>query len=349
MVKVIAQNLSEKTGSRVSIEKVSFSLTGNFLISNLQVDDYIGNELIKIEKLSAGYGWYSRIKKIINLHHLEIEGLTFSIVKYHGAEGDNLWYFLKHFATENEPDTLVANKKPSRWIIELDNLRLLNAKFVYENVDDRTPGPGIDFDDISLENINFQANDIRFEGDTIRAGIKSLTLIEKSGFDIREFSGDARFSPDGLGVEGLKACVNNSTLDLDFSFGYDHLADFNDFLEKIRINGKFRQTELQMSDIGYFAPIMFSMNDLIKIKGDVSGTVASFNGRNLEIKYGQKTVYEGNIRMNGLPDITETFIHADIKNFTTSAGDVENFALPAGSGDIPVPAYRRSQIGRAHV
>ena len=338
MVKVIAQNLSEKTGSRVSIEKVSFSLTGNFLISNLQVDDYIGNELIKIEKLSAGYGWYSRIKKIINLHHLEIEGLTFSIVKYHGAEGDNLWYFLKHFATENEPDTLVANKKPSRWIIELDNLRLLNAKFVYENVDDRTPGPGIDFDDISLENINFQANDIRFEGDTIRAGIKSLTLIEKSGFDIREFSGDARFSPDGLGVEGLKACVNNSTLDLDFSFGYDHLADFNDFLEKIRINGKFRQTELQMSDIGYFAPIMFSMNDLIKIKGDVSGTVASFNGRNLEIKYGQKTVYEGNIRMNGLPDITETFIHADIKNFTTSAGDVENFALPAGSGDIPVPA-----------
>ena len=61
MVKVIAQNLSEKTGSRVSIEKVSFSLTGNFLISNLQVDDYIGNELIKIEKLSAGYGWYSQI------------------------------------------------------------------------------------------------------------------------------------------------------------------------------------------------------------------------------------------------------------------------------------------------
>jgi hypothetical protein len=50
------------------------------------------------------------------------------------------------------------------------------------------------------------------------------------------------------------------------------------------------------------------MNDSLKIEGNFKGKVNSFKGKGVTIQYGNNTSFKGNIVMNGLPKIEETYI-----------------------------------------
>jgi len=62
--------------------------------------------------------------------------------------------------------------------------------FIHENQELKKPeGPGIDFNDIELSDMDIRLSNLRIEGDTISARINSLAFIEKSGFQRDEIIG----------------------------------------------------------------------------------------------------------------------------------------------------------------
>lgn len=334
--KFAASFLSKKTGAEVFIEKLNIGLRGNLSFTNLEVIDFREKQMISVKKLRLNPGRISLKNKEANIRSLSLEGVTFAIRQYRGDESDNLGHLLKHFRSQ-AADTLQTIDTANGWKILCKNLKLRNAHFIYENQDLKISSPAIDFDDIELLDLDILASNIEIGGDTIKADFGVITFIEKSGFELQEFSAKIKFSPTGLSAHQLLIKTNNSNLDLDLKFEYANLSAFAEFIDEVNFNGHFRESELQMSDIGYFAETMFSMSDLIKLKGDVSGRVNNIRGKNLDIEYGDVTKFLGSWQMSGLPNITETFVHANIQSLKTSAADVRSFALPANAAGIPIP------------
>lgn len=335
--KSVAAYLTRQMDMEVRIGEVNINVYGTFFIGDFEILDGHHHKMITVDRLEIRLGKINRRSKIVDLNSVKLTGVNFALRKYSGDDLANLGYFLQNFKSKRSADTIQKQQKSIPWIIACKSLEFRNMHFVNENQERKKEGLGIDFNDIELFDMDLLMSNLKVEGDTISVRINSLAFIEKSGFEVKDFSGIARFCPTGISVDNLLAHTNNSILDLDFNFSYDDLTAFNDFVNKVHTDASFRETSLELSDIGYFAPVMFSMTDLIKFSGDFSGYVSNFRGRNFDLLFGKNTHFAGSLRLNGLPDITETFIHADFRKLNTSASDINNFALPSGAGPIQLP------------
>ena len=332
-----AAYLTGKMDMEVRIGEVEISFYGTILVKDFEILDNQNDKMLQVDKLELRIDRIDRKKKVVNLKSFKLTGVDFALRKYSGNDLANLGYFLQNFKSKKATDTLQFSSKPIPWLLVCDKLEMRNMHFIHENQERKKGGAGIDFNDIELIDMDLLMSNFRVEGDTITLQVNSLAFIEKSGFEIKDFSGIIRFSPVKLSVDNLLAHTNNSTIGLDLIFTYDNLNAFNDFLNKVRYDAHLHETNLEMSDIGYFAPVMFSMTDLIKINGHFTGYVSNFRGRDFDLLYGNNTHFSGSVRVNGLPNITETFIHAEVRKFRTSAADIEEFAMPADAKAIQLP------------
>jgi hypothetical protein len=334
--KIAAGFLSRSLDMKISIGEIYFQLPGKFHLKDLAAYDNRQEKMVQVDGFDLGISAINWPDNTISIGTFKMEGVDFLVKKYTAEEPVNFLKLINHFSS-GQKDTLRPVKESEPWNILVRDFSLRNAHFAYENKPESESTLAINFQDIELLDMDIIASDILITGDTISADFQNIAFIEKSGFELKEFSGSATFSPVGLTVNNLLIATNKSRLDLDLEFKYESLAAFSDFITDVKFTGNFRNTKVEMSDIGYFAETMFSMTDLIELDGLFSGTVDNLRGKDFSMRYGQHTRFEGSVNMNGLPNITETFIHADIDRFTSHAGDVQSFALPDSAAPIPVP------------
>lgn len=329
--------LTQKIGSEVGIGEISLSYRGAFLLQQLKINDEHGDTMIEIGRFEFFLSGINRKSQTITFSSLSLRDTEFHLRRHQEDELSNLSYFLQYFEAKGADSTAVrTNRNP--WKIKCKSLNIENAGFSYVNDLKKLESyAGIDFDNIHLGNIQIKMKDMKIEGETISGKIKQISFLERSGFDLKAFSGDLFFSPLKLSVDQMKAEVNNSSIDMDLLFEYENMLAFNDFISQVKMHGNFRPTTLDMSNIGYFAPVMFTMTDVIDLSGEISGTVDHLKGENLDVSYGRNTVFKGNIEMSGLPDIMTTYAEADIVRLSTDATDVRSFALPGDAGIIAIP------------
>ena len=321
---------------QITVGEIQIRLPGTFYLHDLAALDSRENKMIQVDAFDLALGGISRTDKTITINNLKLKGVSFLIRKYTAEEPGNFQKILNHFSGADR-DTLDNSRKSAPWNFRIGDFSLRNGHFLYQNKAEAEPTDAINFMDIELLDMDILASDLIIRGDTISTNLQNLTFIEKSGFELKEFSGNLTFSPTKLTAKNLLLTTNNSHLDLDLVFNYAHLNAFADFVTDVRFKGDFRQSVLEMSDIGYFAETMFTMTDRIEFDGNFSGTVANITGKDFRVAFGKHTYFDGSVRMNGLPNITETFIHADINQLKSHTDDVRAFALPDNAPPIAVP------------
>jgi len=334
--KLVASFLSDELKAEITVGEVEIGFIGSFYLKKLRVVDMKGNPMVSIDKIDLAVKTINLTEKNITLKHLRMERVDFIIRKYAADEPGNFRYFINQFQS-GVPDTLNPIDDFLPWNIFCDKLIIRNSHFAYTNPFRKTSSPSIDFNDTELFDMDFFASNFSLQGDTIALQISNLVFIEKSGFELKEFSGQFKFSPLAISADNLLLVTNNSQLDLDLEFAYENPGAFSDFISEVQFKSNFRPSSLDMSDIGYFAKTMFAMNNLIKFKGDISGTVDNISGKNIDLTYGNRTHFFGSVKMNGLPHFTETFIHADIDELISDASDAKSFNLPGETGSIKIP------------
>jgi hypothetical protein len=328
--------LTQKTGTTISIDGIQVGLTGKLHLTGLVIEDEHGNEMIVADELSVALAGIHQTRRTVRLRMVHLTGAEFVLRRYSTDDLNNLSYFLRHFVSPDS-DTLKRKPPPKPWKLQVNDLQIRNAHFIYEDANAKVASRGIDYNDIELLDLDLLATSVVIDHDTISTRIQNLTFVEKSGFDLKEFSGIVRFSPVGISVKNLLLVTNHSNVNLDLAFTYANLKAFNNFVEEVHFDGTFGESKLDMSDIGYFAETMFSMTNTIGIEGSVKGTVSNIRGSDLDITYGTDTRFVGSVQMNGLPDFYETFINTNIETFTTRTRDIRSFGLPGEAPPIVVP------------
>lgn len=330
--------LSQKIGTEVQIGKINLSYRGAFLLKDLAIKDEHDEDMLKVSRLEFFISGVKRKNREINLSLLSLKDFDFVLMKHTEDEMSNLAYFLQHFESKVVDDSIVSTERRP-WVISCRSVKISDGFFKYQNEELITEGyTGIDFVNIGLEINEIDLSNLKINKDTITAAIKNIAFKEKSGFEVKSFQGALTFSPVLLEINQMLAETNKSLLNVDIRFDYESMADFNDFIPKVQMTAYFRPSTLDLSDIGYFSPVMFSMTNVIDFKGDVSGTVASLKAERFEFSYGKNTSFYGDIQLVGLPLIDTTAFRANIQRLTTDVADLRSFHLPLDAGKIEIPA-----------
>ncbi len=88
---------------------------------------------------------------------------------------------------------------------------------------------------------------------------------------------------------------------------YERFPDFKDYLTHVTMVADLKNSEVGMQDIVYFAPELKRFERVsVKISGSGKGTVEKLTVKKLDLTDGV-TQLKGELYMNGLPDIGNTF------------------------------------------
>lgn len=319
----VASYLSDKLNTRIEIGSVDIDFFKTIVLTDVYIEDLHKDTLLYSKKLKVDIAELN-----IEKHRLEIKKILLlntqaSLIKYKEDDDLNLQFIIDAFTSK---DTTRKERKP--WDISFSEVTCVNTIFRYRNEHDTMITTGINFVDLDTRNINGRFTDIQIDRDTIHGTIEYLSAVEKSGFILKSLNSYVNVSPVGIKLDELKITTPESEITTDLTFKYSHYRDFNDFIDKVKLNAEFDHSTLELSDLAYFAPTLKGLYKSIVITGKVTGKVSALKGKNMDIFLGGSTHYIGDFSFTGLPNFDETLIHLNVEKLSTNYADLKELPLP---------------------
>jgi hypothetical protein len=184
---------------------------------------------------------------------------------------------------------------------------------------------------MTFSGFNVTVEDLRAYTDTVQMNINHLSLTDKSGFTLKDFSSGLHLSKQQLYFDDVDFTTARSKMAFrKIHFDVDSFKDFGQggILSKVKMNIGCDKAELFLDELGYFAKVFENLDNKIELAGAFYGTIANLNARNLEIRYSENTLLKGKFDIIGLPDSKSTFLIFDTREFKTTTEEINSFKLP---------------------
>lgn len=334
--------LEDKLGSRVSIEKVEIDFFDRLVLEGIYIEDLHGDTLLYARKVKVMITGFNRSKQKATLEDILIEDSKIGIARYAEDSVLNYQFILDEFASKD-----TTKKDSAAWDIKFGDVHLNRVDFSYRDYRDTSSSRGINFADLYVSDIKAEITGIKQEMDSTWIVIKSFEGVEKSGFLIRQLATNLQVQPSRMDLKNLWLATNSSLVSTDLAFLYDTPDDFNRFVRKVKMKADFSETRLSIDDLGYFAPELKGFERSLTFTGKVSGSVSKLKCRDMDIKFGDHTRFRGNIQMDGLPNIDETYMLVDVDELLTSKSDIERIPeTPFDSGKMIKLSDNLSVLGK---
>lgn len=258
------------------------------------------------------------VKHIIDIDDLSLENVAIAMRDYDGGRPPR-----PKKPKNNTVDTTAFNT--DNWKIKATSVSLENCAFSNDIGKDKPTAGEFDPEHIGVSKINMSVKDLAINKDTLTARLKNFSAAERCGLLVKKLQADVMVSPNASICDNLYLETNNSILKSYYAMRYQRFPDFNDYINKVVMEGHFDNASVDSKDVAFFAPVLKQYPAILKISGNVAGTVDSISGTKLAISDGANIV-KGDLAMRGLPDINRTFINYENGEFYTSSNGILRYA-----------------------
>ncbi len=337
--KEVATYLSEKTHTPITIQGVDISLFKSIIIKGLYAEDYQKDTLFYIKKLDIRLDSFNLKKRNIYVNTLTLNKTYFKLYEGKGNK-QNIGVFIDALTQEKEEQNADTVQIP--WSIDVKNIDIKDSFFGYKTVDYIPRQFGMNYDDIYVSKLNVQARNIQLIGDSIWFDVKHFSCLEKSGFEIKKLQSKMWITNKQWGMKDVEINTSHSRLKakhlyLNYIPGQKCWANF---VKKMQLDFLINSSKVSFLDIAYFNENLLGFREKVSLQGHFHGTIYDLRAKNLNLVYGDNTTIRGRFYMNGLPDLTTTYLAANFKQLTTSVADVQKVYIPGyENGHFKLPKF----------
>ena len=326
--RIATKIVSQKLNREITIESLSFSFYDGLYLAGLKAFDHKDKPLLIVNSLKAkpDFPWLNSLE----FDNIEIDGALFTYGRYEGDESNAFMMFLGLDSTNSQDG--------SSFLLNAKSLRVTNSTFhLFDETKSYSNENGIDYADIVIEKIDGYLTNFQLINDSVNTKILMLSVTEKSGMKIQNMSSEFAIGPRGLKAYNSIFSTENSQLNFDLDFFYPSYSAMSEFIDSVEMQGEFRHSKLNLSDLGYFSDVLFEMPDEIGFSGTVHGKVNELTGNNISLDYAENTSFIGSAYIKGLPDFYDSYITLGIHEFRTSRCDIQSFILPIEEQNLDIP------------
>ena len=221
-------------------------------------------------------------------------------------------------------------KKPSeKELFHINKVEVHNMSFALINYKTKKTNHsgGINWNDLDITDIDLKARDLMFKGGVMSGEVRELSFKEKSGFTCLSLTGKTKVGNGRTIIEDIKLKDRWSDIDVPlYMMSYSGVRDFEDYINKIRMDAILGNSTVDFRTISYFAPALEGNRLRITAHGKMDGYVSGLNFRNITVRSeagGFAGIVNGSL--TGLPDIKNTRINAEVKRFHMTADGLGQF------------------------
>ncbi|MDP3436076.1 MAG: hypothetical protein Q8S04_02415, partial [Bacteroidales bacterium] len=316
-----AETLSRRLNTEVSIGKVYYIFFNKLIINDITILSSPKDTLLDCGKISVTLSAKDIIKGNFRFGHIHLYDGILNLVNETDST-TNLSRIIEGFSNDSDSDSTKLEPELYAHELKLDNFRF-NMVNRFSQITEIYPEV-INFSDLSLSNINLEINRITFHNDTLKADIKNISFVEKSGFRANKFSANLSLSSKIIQLDNLVVEDGYSELNAQrFSMFFENFGAFSDFLNSVRMEVKLNSSILNLKTVAKFDKSLSNNHLTLNVNGQIKGTVSNLKTDNLKVSSESGLTYADiNVRISGLPNSDETMLFVDINSATTTTLDL---------------------------
>lgn len=315
------RGFSQVVGFKTTIKNINFSWFDRLELDGVLVEDTEHNKMFEISHLSLNYDLSNLIQGAnINLDAIYVDSARVyftRIIDHDTVRNLNINVFIDHINKQYSSGKSGGGN--SR--INIGEAVIETSQFTLDNTGEDSLS-GFDYNHFSVRVDEAQLKNFMALGDTVEFNVNTLVAQDqKTKFGIKNLSSFFRISQKALEFRGINLQAGKSTISDTIVFKYNSQADLSDFVNKVNVEAHFNKTIIHPSDLALFAPAARRLDLPLLISGTMRGSLSDFRFTDMEIKSGS-TVLQGSIDMEGLPDLSETFIQLSLRNSRVNFNDI---------------------------
>ncbi|WP_196936008.1 translocation/assembly module TamB domain-containing protein [Sphingobacterium hungaricum] len=326
LAKKVSAYLSQQLDADISLENVYFKPFTSLELNKFSIKDKHGNRILYTENVEANLVFTQFFNNKISVEELK---LTDAFIDYQLYKDSSNFKFLIDYFTSSEKEEKPEKKKLE---INLDRIEFKNNHFKFVNHQSEYKTRGINFSDIELTEFSGVLDDIKMDSSGVNFSAEKLHFKEKSGFHLKELTAQSSISNREIELDAMLLQTNYSKLSRYVRMQYHSFKDFEDFIDKVKMNSTLENSTVDSRDIEFFAPDM----KLVRFRTDVisanlSGTVSNILARDVSLSMLKSTKILADFTIKGLPDINKTQFDVSIGSLQSTIEEIEKIVPELGN------------------
>ncbi len=328
----VAGYLNERTSFRTEIGKIRISWWDALTLENLQIFDHRDSLMIGAEKAYADFALLSLIPPgDPTIDAVRLEKAKLNLITHSGDSLLNINRWVKELSQvfgSTQPST-----SATRFFIS--SIELRQSEFSVLDLRAEPFAEGFDYTRLEFKEVTANADKFSFVGSKLGLEIKLLSGVESnSGLKIQDLKTNLTYDPKYLELAELNLKTDKSQIKNYLRMDITGPKGYSDFLNQVRLTARMEETQLHLSDLRVFAPMLPEIETEIYLSGEVTGPISELSSEEFLIRIGEKTALFGSFLVDGLPDIDNTYLNLSLKNSVIFAGDLAPYLSPEVQKEI---------------
>lgn len=317
--KGLLSKFSEQTGFKSTLGRMEFYWFDRVMIDQLSITDPEGNTMISVNKLLVNFSFDG----IFGGANIKLDGVSLDsasvfltpIRETDSTRNLNINVFSHRLVTPGRKSTQGGGS------ISIGEAIVQRSLFTYDN-DRDSLAAGFDYNHFTVQLREAEIQKFFLLGDTVQFHVTSFQATEqKNHFTIHQLQTFFRISDTSIEFQGLQLHAGESLISDTVVFTFDKPDALSDFVNRVSLQCHLVNTTLHPSDLSVFFPEAAEIPKPIQVSGHLTGPISDFRFSNMTVQTGN-TRLNGTLQMEGLPNLTETFIVLNLNETLLDFSDI---------------------------
>ncbi len=316
LTKRVLTEISKKTQHEVSITSVKIAWLDRAELNDLLILDRKSDTLVFAKRILVNYRVADLLNsKFLNVEEIQASQLRLQLIKHDSTSSLNLSELINALKNPNR------NNRP----INVEEVFLSDVEFSIDNNTRERIESRLDVSHMSIDFSEIQFSDFGLKSDTIEMNVIQVRGMERAhGLELKEFSSRIELNNESLSLTKLRLKTLTSQISDSVKFYYNGIENLSHFVDSVSFGFYFSETIISDRDLKILTGIE-SLKSPISIDGIIWGKVEDFNMDDSKIGFGNESYIEGGISTFGLPNLSSTFVLADITDSHIVPEDIEPY------------------------
>lgn len=205
-----------------------------------------------------------------------------------GRASTNLQFIIDYYNPDHKP----GKGLNQTFTVNVGTLVLNHVHYRMDLPDKRSVvfDNGVEIPHMEFYDIRGRFRGVHVVNDDVTVRIVKLSTEERSGFKVNHIKGNVHVSSSGIQVTNLDVETPKSHIMVDAFLDYASWDEMNDYLRTVDHRAVIKRgTTVAMSDVAYWAPVLWGIDVQLKAEGTAHGTIDSLTTDGLHVGYGHAT------------------------------------------------------------
>lgn len=213
----------------------------------------------------------------------------------------------------------------------IERARIVDGMFTYDDWNVKPlPSDHIDYKHVGLDGISAEAAGFYSRCGKVMVKVKHVECNERTGFRVDDFSSFLYVDNGELKFTAAHLKTPQSKVDLDLRLKGESWLHFNDFIDNVHMDADVFPSEVAISDLGHFVPVLRGMPQKVGVDGRLKGTVGDMDLKGLHLNTGEGTSLDADFTLRGLPRIEDGYLDLRLRDLRVESADLRGMVLPNG-------------------